>query len=108
MTSMKTASAWSEEIGERLKQARLNQDLTQQEVAELAGVARTTVLNAEKGKAQLEIFIAIIMALGLTKQLDLFLPPQPISPLQLANLQGKKRQRASGKRLTDDEEKLEW
>ena len=108
MSHVKTASAWSEEIGERLKQARLNRNLTQQEIAELAGVARTTVLNAEKGKAQLEIFIAILIALGLSAQLELFLPPQPISPLQLANLQGKKRQRASGKRPADDEETLQW
>jgi putative transcriptional regulator len=92
-----TASAMAEEIGERLKQARLNQDLTQSDVAGLAGVARKTVINAEKGNAQLEIFIAIMMALDLTDQLDLFLPKQAISPLQLAKLQGKKRQRASGR-----------
>lgn len=93
-----TATALAEEIGERLKQARLNRDLTQSEVAELAGVARKTVLNAEKGKVQLNIMIAILMALDLTEQIDLFLPKQEISPLQLAKLQGKKRQRASGQR----------
>lgn len=103
-----TAYVLAEEIGERLKQARLNQDLTQSEVALLAGVARKTVINAEKGKVQLDIFIAIMMALDLTEQLDLFLPKQTISPLQLAKLQGKKRQRASGQRRIDDKETLEW
>jgi putative transcriptional regulator len=103
-----TASAFAEEIGERLKQARLNRDLTQSEVAVLAGVARKTVLNAEKGKVQLEILIAIMMALDLTDQIDLFLPKQQISPLQLAKLQGKKRQRASGQRRDTDEETPEW
>lgn len=103
-----TASAMAEEIGERLKQARLNQDLTQSDVAGLAGVARKTVINAEKGNAQLEIFIAIMMALDLTDQLDLFLPKQAISPLQLAKLQGKKRQRASGQHRGLDEETPEW
>jgi putative transcriptional regulator len=103
-----TASAFAEEIGERLKQARLNRDLTQSEVAVLAGVARKTVLNAEKGKVQLEILIAIMMALDLTDQIDLFLPKQEISPLQLAKLQGKKRQRASGQRRDTDEETPEW
>lgn len=107
MVSM-TASAMAEEIGERLKQARLNQDLTQSDVAGLAGVARKTVINAEKGNAQLEIFIAIMMALDLTDQLDLFLPKQAISPLQLAKLQGKKRQRASGQHRGLDEETPEW
>ena len=104
----KTASALAEEIGERLKQARLNQDLTQSEVANLAGVARKTVLNAEKGKVQLEILIAIMMALNLTDHLDLFLPIQEISPLQLAKLQGKKRQRASGQRRDPEKDMPEW
>jgi transcriptional regulator with XRE-family HTH domain len=104
----KTAAALAEDIGERLKQARLNRDLTQSEVASLAGVARKTVLNAEKGKAQLDIFIAIMMALDLTEHLDLFLPKQAISPLQLAKLQGKKRQRASGQRREHTGDKSEW
>lgn len=103
-----TASALAAEIGERLKQARLNRNLTQADVAALAGVARKTVLNAEKGKVQLDIMIAILMALDLTGQLDLFLPKQEISPLQLAKLQGKKRQRASGQRSDNDEETPEW
>lgn len=103
-----TAIALAEEIGDRLKQARLNRNLTQSEVAELAGIARKTVLNAEKGKVQLNIMIAILMALDLKQQIDLFLPKQEISPLQLAKLQGKKRQRASGQRSNKDEETPEW
>lgn len=103
-----SATALAEEIGERLKQARLNRNLTQSEVAALAGVARKTVLNAEQGKVQLNIMIAILMALDLTEQLDLFLPEQETSPLQLAKLQGKKRQRASGQRATKNEEISEW
>lgn len=106
--SEKSAFALAEELGERLKQARLNQNLTQSEVAGLAGVARKTVLNAERGKAQLEIFIAIMIALDLTEQLNLFLPKQEISPLQLVKLQGKKRQRASGQRREREEDMPEW
>lgn len=104
----KSAFALAEELGERLKQARLNCDLTQAEVAELAGIARKTVLNAEKGKVQLDIFVAIMMALDLTDKLDLFLPKQEISPLQLAKLQGKKRQRASGQGRVSTKDNAEW
>ncbi|WP_416383667.1 helix-turn-helix transcriptional regulator [Photorhabdus bodei] len=105
----KTALAIAEELGERLKQARLNNDLTQAEIAKLLGVTRKTVLNAEKGKVQLEIFVAVMAALNLTEQLNLFLPKQSISPIQLAKLQGKKRQRASGLRKNDIEEDTpEW
>ena len=101
-------AAIAEELGERLKQARLNQDLTQVDLANLAGVSRKAVLNAEKGKAQLETFVAILMALGLTQQLDLFLPKQTISPIQLAKLQGKVRKRASGLNPIRSEELPEW
>lgn len=105
---IKTPAAITEELGERLKQARLNADLTQSEVARIAGISRKAVLNAEKGKCQLEAFVAIIFALKLTGHLDKFLPRQPISPIQLAKLQGKHRQRASGQRRIKDEGAPEW
>ncbi len=104
----KSAGAIAEELGERLKQARLNQNKTQTEVAEIVGVSRKTIINAEKGKAQLDVFVAILQALELVEQLDRFLPPQPISPIQLAKLQGQQRQRASGQRSQSEEENLEW
>lgn len=112
---LKSSAAIAETLGRRLKQARLNRDLTQLEVAERAGLSRKAVLNAEKGKAQLEVLVAILQALDLTAQLDNFLPPQPPSPIQLAKLQGKQRQRASGQRghgdgdkEKDDQEEPEW
>ncbi|GMG86576.1 helix-turn-helix transcriptional regulator [Biformimicrobium ophioploci] len=102
------ATALAAELGERLKQARLNRDLTQVQVAEMAGTTRKQVINAEKGKVQLEIFVAIMAALGLTTQLDLFLPRQTISPIELAKHQGKSRQRASRRQQKSDEENPEW
>ncbi|TDB54641.1 helix-turn-helix transcriptional regulator [Photorhabdus khanii] len=104
----KSASAIAVELGGRLKQARLNNDITQAEVAELVGVTRKTILNAEKGEVQLEIFVAIMAALNLTEQLELFLPKQNISPIQLAKFQGKKRQRASKHRKNNEEDTPEW
>jgi len=101
-------AAIAEELGNRLKQARLNANMTQVEVAELAGVTRKSVLNAEKGKTQLEVLIAIMIALKLTQQLNNFLPVVEISPIQLAKLQGQKRQRASRLRPTIEPESPEW
>lgn len=98
ITNTMPAAAVAEELGERLKHARLNADLTQVQLAELAGVSRKLVLNAEKGKVQLEAFVALMLALNLAEPLDKFLPSQTISPLQLAKLQAKQRQRASGSR----------
>ncbi len=94
LTNM-SPTAITEELGHRLKRARLNADLTQAELASRTGLHRRTILNAEKGKAQLENFVAILAALGMAEQLNMFLPIQEISPLQLAKLKGQERQRAS-------------
>ncbi|MBI6882743.1 helix-turn-helix transcriptional regulator [Pseudomonas putida] len=96
------------ELGERLRQARLNADMTQAEVAERAGVSRKVVVNAEKGHVQLESLVAIMLALDLAGQLDGFLPRQEVSPVQLLKLQGRKRLRASGARSETSKEKNEW
>lgn len=87
--------AIAEELGDRLKQARLRINITQSEVATRSGLSRKTILNAEKGKVQLENLVAILIAMDMVEQLNLFLPFQEISPLQMAKLKGKQRQRAS-------------
>lgn len=98
----------AEELGERLKQARLNLDMTQATVANLAGVSRKVIINAEKGAVKLDALIAIMMVLDLIDNLNQFLPEQTISPIQLARLQGKTRQRASGIKSTKHEEPPTW
>ena len=103
--------AITEELGHRLKRARLNVDLTQTELASRTGLNRKTILNAEKGKAQLENFVAILVSLGMTEQLNMFLPVPEISPLQLAKLKGQERQRASkarNKKPKIKEDKPSW
>lgn len=87
--------AIAEQLGGRLKQARLNADLTQAELASRTGLNRRTILNAEKGNVQLKNLVAILAGLEMLEQINMFLPVQEISPLQLAKLKGKKRQRAS-------------
>ena len=94
LTNMSSA-AIAEELGHRLKQARLNGDLTQAELASRTGLNRRTILNAEKGNAQLKNIVAILVSLDIVDQLDMFLPVPEISPLQLAKLKGRERQRAS-------------
>lgn len=87
------------EIGSRLKRARLNHNLTQQSLARDAGIGRRTLQKAEDGQVTtLETLVAILRGLGLLSELNNFLPEPPLSPVQLAKLQGETRKRASGKR----------
>lgn len=100
-----------EDLGGRLKQARLRADLTQSEVAARSGLSRKTVLNAEKGKVHLESLVAILLAMDLAEQLDIFLPVQEISPIQMAKLKGRQRQRASRstkKKTQNNGDKPSW
>ena len=105
-----TPHAISTELGDRIKVARLNVDLTQKELAEKAGISLKAVTNSEKGKSTLESIIAILVALDLTEQLNSFIPKQEISPVQLAKLQGKERKRATGtsKKITKSKDTPSW
>ncbi|HGK7311144.1 TPA: helix-turn-helix transcriptional regulator [Aeromonas hydrophila subsp. hydrophila] len=104
-------SAIAAELGQRLKQARLNQNVTQEELAEHVGITRKMVKNAERGQVTLEMFVTIMDGLNLTANLDLFLPEQLVSPIQLAKMQGKRRRRASpstNKSEQSDKEVSSW
>lgn len=85
-----------EEIGSRLKRLRLNKNLTQQQISEACGFSRKLIAQAERGRGDFIVIIAILKVLGQAEQLNLFLPPVLISPIQLWRIRGKVRRRASG------------
>jgi putative transcriptional regulator len=90
-----TAHAIAGELGDRIRTARLNANLTQKALANKAGISLKAVTNGEKGKPTLESMVAILIALKMTKQLNSFIPKQVISPVQLIELNGKERKRAT-------------
>lgn len=89
------------ELGRRLQHYRLQQNRTVEELAAAAGVSARTVRRAEAGEnPTLESIVRILRALGRLDALDAFLPMPLVSPLQLAAMRGRQRQRASGSRKT--------
>lgn len=83
------------ELGRRLQRYRLQQNRTIEEVATDAGVSYRTVQRAESGeRPTLETVVRILRALRRLDALDAFLPPPLVSPIQLAALSGRERQRA--------------
>lgn len=98
-------------IGERLAQLRLAKNLTQEQLAEQAGLGLRTVQRLESGEAatQLSGFVRVCRALGLLERLDALIPEQAISPIAQLKLQGKKRRRASGRKTAASEpKKWKW
>ena len=86
-------------IGARIQRERLNQNMTQAELAERAGLGERTVRSLEAGqRPTVETLIRALRGLGKLDTIDAFLPEPGLSPLQLAKLRGRERQRASGRR----------
>lgn len=111
MFSDATSDAVAKELGHRLKQARLNANITQEDLSEVIGLDRQTISRAERGKCQLTTFVAILAGLGLVDHLESFLPAQKPTPIQLRKLMGKQRQKASRSPKSEtakDDEGLEW
>lgn len=94
-----TDKAIIEEIGRRLKSLRLRKNMTQKEVAVATGLSLNAVQAAEKGMSKMMTYVRILRVLNALDALENFLPEVNISPLELAKMEGKKRKRASGKRL---------
>lgn len=87
-------------MGSRLKDFRLGKKLTQQQLAERAGVSLFTVAQIERGKpVSVSMLIAVMRVLRLLDNLELLLPRQEVSPIELLKLQGKKPQRIRTTRL---------
>ncbi|HXC25377.1 MAG TPA: helix-turn-helix transcriptional regulator [Gemmatimonadaceae bacterium] len=85
-----------EELGRRLTQARLDRNLTQEELATAAGVSKRTVERLETGSSvQLANFIRTLRALDLVQSVEHLIPLVAPSPIAQLKLQGKERQRAS-------------
>ncbi|MFC1596137.1 helix-turn-helix transcriptional regulator [Candidatus Margulisiibacteriota bacterium] len=85
------------EIGQRLKRKRLVKNLTQQSLADIVGLNRMTISEIENGNIACNMItlIQVLRALDLLNEFNVFLSEPQISPLQLARLKGKERQRAS-------------
>ncbi|MEJ7611773.1 MAG: helix-turn-helix transcriptional regulator [Ferruginibacter sp.] len=90
-----------EVLGSFIQQTRLQQNKTQQQVAAAAGINRSTIVQVENGGGgTLLSFIQILRALEQLQLFQSFEIRQQLSPLQLAKIERKKRQRASNKKAT--------
>ena len=99
-----------EVLGNFIQQTRLQQNKTQQQVAAAAGINRSTIVQIEKGGGgTLLSFIQIVRALEQLQLFQNFEIKQQLSPLQLAKIDQKKRQRASNKKTAGIEKpKSDW
>ena len=90
----------SAEIGRRIEQLRLEQNLTQQQVADEIGLSRVSYRNLVGGGGKFENIIAVLRVLGKLDLIEQFVPETTFSPMEQLKLKGKQRQRASGDHIS--------
>ena len=95
-------------IGAFIKHHRMEQNKTQDVLANAAGISRSTLSLLERGETvTLATVIQILRVLDQLHILEVFSVQQDISPLTLAKLEKEKRKRASGKK-EDTQNKNNW
>ncbi|MBP7815527.1 MAG: helix-turn-helix transcriptional regulator [Phenylobacterium sp.] len=93
-TNFLTDEAALNEIGERIARLRLERNWTQADLAEAAGVSKSTIERLENGSStQLSNLLRALRALGTLENLERTIPPSQPSPIELLEHQGRTRQR---------------
>jgi len=103
------------EVGRRIERMRLEQNLTQQQVADEVGISRVSYRKLIGGAGKFENVIAVLRVLGNLDLVDKFVPESVFSPMEQLKLKGKQRQRATGEHAQKSEsdtekhqDRLDW
>lgn len=92
---------WEQEIGAQVKRARLAENLTQADLAELANIGLSAVRSLEAGQGStLRTLVGAVRALGLEDWLGALSPDPGVDPIALADAMRRSapRRRASQRR----------
>lgn len=82
------------QLGQRLKQQRIDQGLTQRQLASLAGLSNTSVSRIEQtGVGKTDSLLRILTALNIADRLDAVLPEATPSPIAMLRQGGKQKPR---------------
>lgn len=96
-------------LGNYIKHHRLEQNITQSQLAKNAGISRSTLVELEQGKSgNLLTLIRVLRSLNLLQVLDSFQVKQQISPILLAEQEQAKYKRASKRKNTIKKIKTDW
>lgn len=97
------------ELGRRIKAARIDTPLTQDELAERAGISLSTVAAIERGAdARMGSYLCVLRALNMLENANAFVPEQPVRPTQLAKLGHERKRATSPARRKDSNNAWAW
>lgn len=91
---------WEQEVGAQIRRARLAENLTQAELADLANVGLSSIRSLEAGQGStLRTLIGAVRALGLEEWIGSLSPDPGVDPIALADAMRRSapRRRASAR-----------
>lgn len=88
-----SAEAVLVELGTRVRHARVTSRLKQEELSARSGISRAQLIRLERGdnSVKLQTLIAVLRTLRLLHLLETALPSVELSPLQVADLELRKK-----------------
>lgn len=112
MTEITNASGDADvqrELGRRLRQLRLNQGLSQADLAARAGISELTLRKIEGGSlGNTSNFLSLLRELGRLDSIEAVVPASRVSPIALSDRNGIAPQRVRVTRRRDDARPWEW
>tara|TARA_R100000664_G_scaffold6974_1_gene12090 strand:+ start:161 stop:511 length:351 start_codon:yes stop_codon:yes gene_type:complete len=98
-----------ESLGAFIKHHRLEQNITQSDLADKANINRSTLSEFERGtRVNMITFIQLLRAMDLLHTLEAFTVQKQVSPLELAKKNEDRRQRASKSQDQVEEPSEDW
>ena len=96
-------------IGQRIKQYRLDRNITQADLAEQAGLARRTITSIEKGEGgTVNTLLRVLRALGRLNLIGELFEEPPVSPNRLREMELKKHTRKYASKPRKQSEAKPW
>ena len=104
-----TARSLRKELGARLARHRLARNVTQQTLAESAGIGLRTLRRIEAGEpSSVDSVLRVALALGLADGLMSGIPEQEVRPIERVDSRGRERRRARAPKNRVPDEPWSW
>ena len=95
------------DLGQRLERYRISRNMRQDDLAQLAGLSRPTIIKLEAGAGgTIETLLRVLRAFDLGDRIVDLVPDASFSPLDPLSARGKKRQRV--RKSAQDDKPLVW
>jgi len=107
--SVATSAQIEAALCKRLESIRLSRNITQEQLAEEAGVSTRTIGRLEKGEGvSMDTFIRVMMALNIQQNLEALLPDPNVRPIERVGMGAGERKRARPAKSMDELPGWSW